>query len=207
MDFKPFWKMSSEILPGGMKTTSEFKVNKVAGVAIAILVAIGIAGAVLVLSPTSPQNTSAQETLATLTWTRTSTLSNNQTVVATETGTVNPAGVPLKNPWYLSNSVGQCTHNGMAFPCIERSLDNAHVFMCAGAADPSGCTVVVRNATAPQVNFNITIWYPSVGQTGEPSSDNCKYEVAVEPYVFYGYCMSVGASEFIISTEGPPRPF
>jgi hypothetical protein len=163
-------------------------------------VAIAVAGSLFVIS--LQQGTPDTSTFTWTTMTISTQGGGNRTVVVTETATLDLARIPFKHPVYLSNEVGECTHNGMDVPCFL-DLSTAHVFNCPDAANPDGCAAVVRNATAPADNYTVSVWYPKTDQAGEPSDDNCEWSVTAGPQPFFSYCITVGPSEFIISNDGP----
>jgi hypothetical protein len=58
-------------------------------------------------------------------------------------------------------------------------------------------------------NFSITMWYPRLNQTNEPSWANCMYAAAVLPSgqstpggPGFAFCVPVGSSAFVVTEEG-----
>jgi len=99
-------------------------------------------------------------------------------------------------------------------PCITNTFSGALVFDCAAAAaTPSGCSVVwssgVKYSEAPIVNYTVTAWFPSYGQTDEPVWANCMYSSwpvgalgqPTSPPSF-GYCFMTDATAFVVSLPG-----
>ncbi|HMK82503.1 MAG TPA: hypothetical protein VK503_02175 [Candidatus Bathyarchaeia archaeon] len=126
-------------------------------------------------------------------------------VSVTETGIVNAAS-PFNSTLYLSSDVGSCRGPAGYVPCFGGSFSQARLFNCAtAAASPSGCTQLVVSSSNPQNSFQITIWYPYVGHSNEPSWANCIYTDSGDPGQYYGaYCVSVSSTEFIVTEPAPP---
>jgi len=130
------------------------------------------------------------------------------TVIQTNTSTITEtAQVVFTPPWndteYLTSR-----YSCSGTPCFSSNLSLAYAFACAQQADTqSGCRVEVT--IAPQVNYNLTIWYPASSRNSEPAWANCEYTVNVPFNVYgytYAYCISVSQSSFIIAEQAGPYP-
>ena len=100
---------------------------------------------------------------------------------------------------------GDCRGPTGYAPCFVYTKNLAVVFNCASeAASPSGCTTKVVSPLMPEAAYQITIWYPVVGQPGETSSENCKWTTSGNSgqYFFYSTCISINSTSFI-ATETP----
>jgi hypothetical protein len=87
-----------------------------------------------------------------------------------------------------------CSENGNPIPCNTDEFSDALILNCGSqAATATGCTV--------QYSFQITAWYPYVGQAGEPASANCKFVIPSDSEYSpgYGQCISVNSTAFAIS--------
>lgn len=115
-------------------------------------------------------------------------------------------------PWnggttFVANTSDGCFGAGT---CLTSDFTEAYVFTCTkAAASPQGCTVQI-NATKSMAFFQITVWYPFVNQTGQPSSAfapkefaNCAFSNPREAVQnqFYAYCIPIGADAFIIALQ------
>lgn len=125
--------------------------------------------------------------------------------IVTETRTISFSSVPFRSSVYLSSEVGPCTGPSGHIPCFADNFSQAEVFNCVNAAElPSGCTQRVSSSNS-QDNFQITIWYPYVGHSNEPSWANCIYTDSGDPGQFYGaYCVSISSTAFIVTEPAPP---
>ena len=105
---------------------------------------------------------------------------------------------------FLASS-GSCQENGNPVPCETSEFSGAFIFNCRGAASTSvGCTTRVESwpgGSAPVNYYTITVWYPYVNHTGEPTGDNCMYSVKGEtpPASSYAYCFNVNSTAFAMS--------
>jgi hypothetical protein len=127
------------------------------------------------------------------------------TSVATSTTTLIIAS-PWNDTVYLMSITPQfsCEQYGFPIPCYSDNLSTVHVFNCAQGV-PTGCNAEVSSASNPRFNFNLTIWYPLVNQSGEPTWANCEYiQMFRGQNIFgynYAYCISVSQTSFIIAEQ------
>jgi len=118
---------------------------------------------------------------------------------------------PFNHTLYLTSS-GACSvfgpnNTAYAIPCSSGDFNQAYVFNCASAAaSSSGCTTQIVSSLVPSNRYNITVWYPYVNQSNEPSWAICMYNAKGASGSQYAYCIPVGSTAFILSTEGPPPP-
>ena len=101
------------------------------------------------------------------------------------------------------SSTGYCTENDNPVPCFTSEFSQAFVFNCASeASTSSGCTTLVESVvggSAPENNYTITVWYPYVNQSNEPSQDNCMFSVKGYTASPYAYCFTVNSTAFALS--------
>jgi hypothetical protein len=111
----------------------------------------------------------------------------------------------VKTAFLQAPSGGNCAENGIITPC-GGGLDAAQVFDClAAAATPAGCNFT-KGTTSPSHNYELTIWYPYVGRTNEPSWANCMYQTKGLTDINYGFCIAVSSTGFIVSLNIPWPP-
>jgi hypothetical protein len=84
------------------------------------------------------------------------------------------------------------------------SVSDAIVFSCPSGAT-QGCTVQVDG------RYNVTAFYPQVGQANEPAWANCSFSAHSLPFgeplpggQGFGYCVVVGSNSFIIAEPFSP---
>jgi hypothetical protein len=120
--------------------------------------------------------------------------------------TMRPTSIPpWSSSWYLNNDPGCTDAHGYGI-CFGSNLSAAVVFHCAqAAASPAGCATVVNSSASPHPGYEITIWFPRVNQTNEPSWANCEFNVPSEsPNDVPEFCISLSSSDFIIAMSAPP---
>jgi hypothetical protein len=107
---------------------------------------------------------------------------------------------------YLLYAVGACRGPAGYTPCFGGNITQAEIFNCGNAATlPSGCIRSVVNPSNPLLSFQITIWYPYVTQSNEPSWANCKYQSSGDPgQQYFANCISTNSTAFIVAEPGPP---
>jgi hypothetical protein len=100
---------------------------------------------------------------------------------------------------------GGCSASGYPVPCFASDFSQAFIFNCAGAAaTAAGCEVEASSgAGSPQSNYTITIWYPKLNQTGEPTWANCEYSVKGDGSSPFGYCFKTNSTAFVFSGAQP----
>jgi len=106
---------------------------------------------------------------------------------------------------YLESYPG-CSGPTGYVPCFGgNSQTEAVVFTCTNeAASLSGCTREVISPSNPQYHYNMTIWYPIVGQLNETSNSNCKYvDSGYLGQTWYATCLSINATSFIVTSPPP----
>jgi hypothetical protein len=126
--------------------------------------------------------------------------------IVTETKTISLSSFPFNSSMYLSSDVGSCTGPSGYTPCFGGNFSQAEVFNCVNVASiSSGCTQRVVNSSNPKNSYQITIRYPYVGHSNEPSWANCIYTSSGDPGQFYGaYCVSISSTAFIVTEPAPP---
>jgi len=107
---------------------------------------------------------------------------------------------------YLLSTAGACRGPGGYVPCFGGNVSQAEVFNCASeAASAAGCTLPVANASNPLVSFQITIWYPTLGRSNEPSWANGVYESTGDPgQQYFIRCVMTNSTAFIVTEPAPP---
>ncbi len=102
---------------------------------------------------------------------------------------------------------GGCGVSGYAVPCVTSSFSDATIFNCSQAAQSTaGCKYEANSSLGqPPYTFTITVGYPRLNQTGEPSWANCLVNERGEPTIF-GYCFMVNSTAFAISEGGSNSP-
>jgi len=107
---------------------------------------------------------------------------------------------------YLLSAVGACRGPAGYTPCFGGNITQAEIFNCGNAATlPSGCIRSVVNPSNPLLSFQITIWYPYVTQSNEPSWANCKYQSSGDPgQQYFANCISTNSTAFIVAEPGLP---
>ncbi len=127
-------------------------------------------------------------------------------VVKREPGAQLPGFAVYNGTSYLSyaspTGEGGCSGPTGYVPCFVYTKNLAVVFNCASeAASPSGCTTKVVSPLKPEAAYQITIWYPIVGQPGETSSETCKWTTSGNSgqYSFYSTCISINSTSFIVT--------
>lgn len=125
--------------------------------------------------------------------------------------TVNPGlPWPLNESMFLSSAPGCSFTVGSESPmygtCFSYNISQAVVFNCAEvAATPQGCTQQVNSPQSHLPGYMITIWYPYVNQTNEPTGVNCAYSVPSESIDHnLAYCISLSPTAFIVTMKAPP---
>jgi len=107
---------------------------------------------------------------------------------------------------YLLSAVGACKGPSGFAPCFGGNITQAEVFNCANVATlPSGCTQVVMNPSNQTMSYRITIWYPVLAQSNEPSWANCKYQSSGDPtHQYFGNCILTNSTAFVVAQPSPP---
>ena len=107
---------------------------------------------------------------------------------------------------YLLATVGTCKGPGGYAPCFGGNASQAEVFNCANeAASTAGCTLRVENASNPLVGFQVTVWYPVLGRSNEPSWENAVYESSGDPgQQYFVRCVTTNSTAFIVTEPAPP---
>ena len=107
---------------------------------------------------------------------------------------------------YLLSAVGACRGPAGYTPCFGGSIAQAEIFNCASAAaSPSGCTQLVVNPSNSSISYQITIWYPYLAQSNEPSWANCKFESNGDPgQPYFAHCISTNSTAFIVTEPSLP---
>lgn len=180
---------------------SEFKGKIAVGVAVATIVAVGLAVGFEALTPSPIQSSTILQTtglvstqLATTNHTSTSSLSSPASPALPANGTIAQFHVPWQGAtWFLGNS--SSVSGG---PALVANLTQAAVFDCASdAGTPQGCTQEVNG-------HPVTVWYPYAPTQGQawPDWPNCATSV------FGGtpapaYCISIGANDFMVAVPQP----
>lgn len=148
-------------------------------------------------------------------------------VASLTTGTIGLVGIVTAGRTGLNSATqlpGDATYNGTTYlesdlgaygscsgptgyvPCFGGSSQSqAEAFACTDeAASLSGCTQEVFSRENPQYHYDITIWYPIVGQLNETSNQNCKYVDSGEiGQTWYATCLSINATSFIVIVPPP----
>jgi len=107
---------------------------------------------------------------------------------------------------YLLSAVGPCKGPGGYTPCFGGDFTQAEIFNCANAAAASsGCMKQIANPSNPQMSYQITVWYPYVGHSDEPSPANCMYESSGDPgHFYYAHCLPLNSTSFVVTEPSPP---
>jgi len=107
---------------------------------------------------------------------------------------------------YLLSAVGACKGPGGYAPCFGGNITQAEVFNCLTAATtPTGCTQIVVNPSNASINYQITVWYPSVSQNNEPSWANCKYQSTGDlAQQSFARCVTTNSTAFVVTEPAPP---
>ena len=107
---------------------------------------------------------------------------------------------------YLLSTVGACKGPGGYAPCFGGNITQAEVFNCLTAATtPTGCTQFVVNPSNASINYQITVWYPSVSQNIEPPWANCKYQSTGDlAQQSFARCVTTNSTAFVVTQPAPP---
>jgi len=109
-------------------------------------------------------------------------------------------------PIYLLSAVGACKGPTGYAPCFGGNITQAEIFNCANVAtSPSGCTRLLVNPTNASISFQITVWYPYIAVSNEPSWANCKYQSSGDKgQQYFASCVSTNSTAFIVTEPGLP---
>jgi hypothetical protein len=140
---------------------------------------------------------------STMTSVRSGTTTLYSTVTSTATMTDTNA-VPWNSSLYLSTDPG-CSGPGGYTPCFSYNLSEAVQFDCAQeAATPQGCVQTVNSSAPSHLGYVITIWYPYVNQSNEPSWANCAFSVPSDGFDHGpAFCISLSANSFLVTLRAP----
>lgn len=107
---------------------------------------------------------------------------------------------------YLLSAVGTCKGPTGYTPCFGGNVTEAELFNCANAATSSaGCTKVVVSPSDASVSYEITVWYPYLAHSSEPSWANCKYQSSGDAgQQYFAYCLSTNSTAFIVTEPSLP---
>jgi len=107
---------------------------------------------------------------------------------------------------YLLSGVGGCKGPAGYAPCFGGNITQAEVFNCLTAATtPSGCAQTVVNPSNASINYQITVWYPSLSQNNEPPWANCRYHSTGDPaQQSFARCVTTNSTAFVVTEPAPP---
>jgi len=109
-------------------------------------------------------------------------------------------------PMYLLSAVGACRGPTGYSPCFGADIAQAEIFDCINAAtSSSGCTQLVVNPSNASISYRITVWYPYVAQSNQPSWSNCRYQSSGDlGEQYFANCIPTNSTGFIVSEPAPP---
>jgi len=109
-------------------------------------------------------------------------------------------------PIYLLSAVGACKGPSGYTPCFGGNMTQAEIFDCANAAtSSSGCTQLIASPSNALMSYEITVWYPYLDRSNEPSWANCKYQSSGDAgQQYFANCVSTNSTAFIVTEPGPP---
>ena len=107
---------------------------------------------------------------------------------------------------YLLSAVGACKGPTGYIPCFGGNITQAEIFNCANAATSStGCTQSIVSPINPLISYRITVWYPYLAGSNEPSWANCKYQSSGDAgQQYFANCVSTNSTAFIVTQPGLP---
>ncbi len=173
---------------------------------IAVVVIIGAIATAFSLGSSFSRSSDIQELSAlqsTIASLKSTTTLITPTVTTVVTSTRFP-NVPWDRVWFLTSPEG-----GNSAISFVGNFSKALLFDCV-TASAQGCTVQVHSELA-SANFSITVWYPRLNQSNEPSWANCEYVAFVLPGgqpvpggPGFAFCVPIGSNGFIVAEEAPP---
>ena len=109
-------------------------------------------------------------------------------------------------PMYLLSAAGACRGPTGYSPCFGGNITQAEIFNCTNAAtSSSGCTQLVVNRSDALISYRITVWYPYLPLSNEPSWANCKYQSSGDSgQQYFANCISTNSTAFIVTEPSPP---